>query len=79
MSGVILALDRLARCEDALAWRRHAHAVIARMGEGSPGHTRLLRAFASVLLQQGREDDAAQVLAEALRPDLARPDPTSAR
>ncbi len=74
MAGVILALDRQARYDEALTWWRHAHAVIARLGEGSPGHTRLLRAFAAVLLRLGRERDAVQVMAEALRLDQARPD-----
>ena len=70
-SLVSLVGDRLARFDEALAWRRHADAVIARLGEASPGHAHLLWAFGVTLYSRGRPAEALGPLRRALEIDEA--------
>ena len=62
---------RLSRFDDALRWRRHADAVIVRLGEATAGHTALLRAFGVTAGTRGRPDEARELLQRALTIDEA--------
>ena len=70
---------RLVRFEEALRWRRHADAVVARLGEASTGHTALLRAFGVTLATQGRPAAAREQLQRALALDEGSAEPHDGR
>jgi len=62
---------RLVRFDDALRWRRHADAVVARLGEAHASHAALLRAFGITAGTQSRPAEARELLQHALAIDEA--------
>ncbi len=74
MANLVYVLGvRLVRFDDALRWRRHADAVVARIGEASSSHTALLRSFGVVIATQGQPLAARELLQRALAIDEGLP------
>ncbi|MEZ4452123.1 MAG: serine/threonine-protein kinase [Nannocystaceae bacterium] len=68
---VYLTGERLGRYDEAMAWRPHAEAVIARIGRRSAAHARLLWAFGATLYRKNASYEAIGTLEEALEIERA--------